>query len=107
MSTSFIYHALGCIGYQYLKARYKKSKIFIFIRKQSGKIRCPECDSYKIIFKGTKTRHFKSVPRGGDKCHPFYIILIISEKINILQHYGGQMRCRLFSFLVFYPNGLN
>ena len=62
MSTSFIYHALGCIGYQYFKTSFKKNKIFFFIRKHPGKIRCPECDSYKVIFKGTKTRHFKSVP---------------------------------------------
>jgi ParB family transcriptional regulator, chromosome partitioning protein len=28
-------------------------------------------------------------PRGGDKGHPFYMILINSEKINILPHFGG------------------
>ena len=78
MSTSFIYHAMGCIGYQYLKTKYKKSKIFIFIRKQSGKIRCPECDSYKIIFKGTKTRHFKSVPIGKKQI----ILVVVIQRIK-------------------------
>jgi len=78
MSTSFIYHALGCIGYQYLKTSYKKNKIFIFIRKHPDKIRCPECDSCKVIFKGTKTRHFKSVPIGKKQI----ILVVVIQRIK-------------------------
>jgi transposase len=64
MSTSFIYHALGVHGYRYLKTFYKNGNIFFHIYKDSGKIRCPNCKSRKVIFKGTKIRYFKTVPIG-------------------------------------------
>ena len=64
MSTSFIYHSMGLVGYQYLKTEYTHGKIFIFVQKHTHKLRCPNCDSTKLIFRGSKTRYFKSLPIG-------------------------------------------
>jgi len=55
MSTSFVYHALGLTGYQFLKVLFEKGKIYLHVRKHPGKLRCPECNSYKIILKGKVT----------------------------------------------------
>lgn len=65
MSTSFIYHAIGLMGYQFLKSFFKHGKIYFQIRKHPGKLRCPDCNSYKIKLKGTITRNFKSIPIGS------------------------------------------
>ena len=64
MSTSFMYHALGLIGYQFLKTIFESSKIYFHIRKHPGKLRCPDCNSTNIKLKGTITRNFKSIPMG-------------------------------------------
>jgi len=64
MSASFLYHALGLIGFEYLKTIFQKGTIKIFIRKEPARLRCPDCDSYRIKLKGTVTRQFKSIPIG-------------------------------------------
>jgi len=64
MSTSFIYHCLGLIGYQYLKAEYKDSKMIISVQKNPGKLCCPDCESTKFIRRGKITRTFKTLPIG-------------------------------------------
>ncbi len=73
MSTSFLYHTSGLTGYQYLKTIYKNAKVYIYVRKNPGKLRCPDCDSHQLILKGTKTRMFKSLPIGKKQ-----IILVVS-----------------------------
>jgi len=73
MSTSFLYHSSGLLGYEYLRSSYKKGKIYIHVRKHPGKLRCPNCDSHKLILKGTMTRSFKSLPIGKKQ-----IILVVT-----------------------------
>lgn len=64
MSTSLIYHAFGCINYNYIKTCYKKGNVYFFIHRKLFKIRCPECNSKNVIFKGSKTRYLKTIPIG-------------------------------------------
>ena len=64
MSTSFIYHALGLVDYDYIKTEYKKGCIYIHIRKRHWKILCPCCKSSHVIFRGYKNRIFKTLPIG-------------------------------------------
>ncbi|MCH8874128.1 hypothetical protein IH824_15390 [candidate division KSB1 bacterium] len=33
MSTSFLYHTSGLIGYQYQKTEYKDGKVFVYVQK--------------------------------------------------------------------------
>ena len=73
MSTSFLYQALGLVGYQYLKTTYSKGRIYIHVRKHPGKLRCPDCDSHQLILKGSKTRTFNSLPIGKKK-----LILVVT-----------------------------
>ena len=78
MSTSLIYHAFGMHGYQYLNTFFKKGKIFFLIRKHPGKIRCPDCHSFRLIYKGTKTRYFKSVPIGKKQI----VFMVMIQRIH-------------------------
>ena len=72
MSTSFLYHALGLVGYIHIKSEYRQGQVFFYVRKNPGKLRCPECDSHLVKRRGTTTRKFKSVPIGKKK-----IVLIV------------------------------
>ncbi len=78
MSTSFIYHALGLIGYQFLKPFFKKGKIYFLVRKHPGKLRCPDCNSHRIKLKGKVTRKFKSVPIGKKQI----ILIVIIQRVK-------------------------
>jgi transposase len=64
MSASFIYHALGLVGYEYIKTDYKRGCIYIHIRKQPWKVQCPCCKNSQVIFRGFKNRTFKTLPIG-------------------------------------------
>jgi transposase len=64
MSTSFIYHCLGLIGYQYLKTEYNSGKMIISIQRNPSKLCCPDCESTKFIRRGTINRTFKTLPIG-------------------------------------------
>jgi len=64
MSTSFIYHALGLVGYQYLGTRYKDGNIIFSIQTNPNKLCCAHCESKNIIRRGSVYRTFKTVPIG-------------------------------------------
>jgi transposase len=64
MSTSFIYHTYGLVGYKYTKTEYMKGCIYIHIRKELWKVQCPCCKSSHVIFRGLKNRIFKTLPIG-------------------------------------------
>jgi transposase len=64
MSTSFIYHCLGLVGYRYVKAEYKDSKMIITVHKNPYKVCCPDCESTNFIRRGKITRTFKTLPLG-------------------------------------------
>jgi len=72
MFTSLLYHSFGLVGYQHINTEYQQGKIFIYIRKNPGKLRCPECDSHLVTLRGAKSREFKSIPIGSKK-----IILVV------------------------------
>jgi len=64
MSTSFVYHALGLVGYKYSKTEYRKGCIYVHIQKPTWKIQCPCCKSSHVILRGFKNRFFKTLPIG-------------------------------------------
>lgn len=78
MSTSFLYHTSGLVGYQYLRTTYKNGNIYVYVRKNPGKLRCPECDSHRLILKGTVTRRFKSLPIGRKRI----ILVVIIQRVE-------------------------
>ena len=77
MSTSFVYHALGLVGYQFLKPLFKNGTIYFQVRKNPGKLRCPDCNSHRIKLKGKVTREFKSVPIGKKQT----ILIVIIQRV--------------------------
>jgi len=64
MSTSLLYHALGLVGYQYLKTKFENGKVIISIQKNPSKLCCPDCESSRFIRHGVITRTFKTLPIG-------------------------------------------
>jgi len=65
MSTSFIYHPWGLVGYRYLKTEYVKGTIIISVQKKPGKLCCPDCSNFDIVRRGTITRLIKTTPIGN------------------------------------------
>lgn len=65
MSTSFLYHGFGLVGYEYVRTRYEGGTITFKIRHKREKLRCPVCRGRKLIMRGTTRRRFKSVPVGS------------------------------------------
>lgn len=84
MSTSFLYHTSGLLGYQYQKTVFKDGKMFVYVRKHPGKLRCPDCDSHQLVLKGTITRTFKSVPIGKKQI----ILVVVVQRVQC-----NQCRC--------------
>jgi len=78
MSTSFLVHGLGLIGYQYIKSVFEKGKIYIHARKNPAKLRCPDCNSHKLKLKGTITRQFKALPLGKKQI----ILMVTIQRIQ-------------------------
>ncbi len=81
MSTSLIYHAFGVHGYQYVRTFYKKGKIFFVVQTHPSQIRCPECDSRRVIRKGAQTRHLKTLPIGKKQV----VLVTIIQRIRCLE----------------------
>jgi transposase len=65
MSTSFLYHAFGLVGYQYIRTRYEKGTIIFQVRQNHFDICCPNCQSKRFVFRGKKLRQFRSIPIGS------------------------------------------
>jgi transposase len=64
MSTSFLYHGFGVVGYDYVRSRYEGGNIIFTIRHKKEKLRCPVCRSREVMMRGTTRRRFKTVPIG-------------------------------------------
>ena len=60
MSTSFLYHAFGLVGYNYVKTQYQGNAIIFTISHKREKLHCPACKSRKVILRGTIKRCFKA-----------------------------------------------
>lgn len=65
MSTSFLYHGFGIVGYDYVRTQYDGGNIIFTIRHKRQKLRCPVCRGRKVMMRGTTRRRFKTVPIGS------------------------------------------
>lgn len=64
MSTSFIYHAFGLQGYDYVRQSFIAGSVILWIRPKAKLIRCPRCKSFKVIKRGSAERWLRTVPIG-------------------------------------------
>jgi len=65
MSTSLLYHAFGVRGYIYKATEYREGRILFRVRHNHKRLRCPECNSRRVVRRGCVEREFRSVPIGG------------------------------------------
>jgi transposase len=65
MSTSFLYHAFGIRGYQYVRTEYRDGQVIFTIRQEPDTCRCSACGSRKVIARGLVERCFRSLPIGS------------------------------------------
>lgn len=64
MSTSFIYHALGLYGYEYVSQKFRAGSTIFHVRPKWRIVRCPVCKSRNVIRKGYCIRRLRTVPIG-------------------------------------------
>jgi transposase len=64
MSTSLLYHGFGIIGYKYVRTIFKQGVIWFKIKKDRFSLRCPVCNSWELILRGSSNRVFHSIPIG-------------------------------------------
>ena len=64
MSTSLLYHGFGIHGYQYVRTFFRHGAIWFKIKKDRLSLRCPACNSWKLILRGSINRLFRCLPIG-------------------------------------------
>jgi transposase len=64
MSTSFLYHAFGLHGYEYVHQQFVKGSIHFRIRPKAKQVRCSRCKSYRVIHRGMSERRLRTLPIG-------------------------------------------
>jgi len=64
MSTSFLYHAFGIRGYDYIRTEYPNAQVIFTIAQDPHDRRCPACGSRDVISRGHAERRFRSLPIG-------------------------------------------
>jgi transposase len=65
MNTSFMYHAFGIREQECSRVRYEDKSIILEIKTRLDKLRCPCCESKRIIRSGNQLRRFRGVPIGS------------------------------------------
>src|SRR4029077_15381486 len=65
MSTSFLYHAFGIRGFQYVRTEYQDGQVIFPIRQQPETCRCSACGSRQVISRGHVERRFRALPIGS------------------------------------------
>ena len=65
MSTSFLYHGFGLVGYKYVRTKYKDGNVIFTIQHKRDKLHCPECESKNIVLRGCTRRRFRTLPIGS------------------------------------------
>jgi transposase len=65
MSTSFLYHAFGIRGFQYVRTQYQDGQVILTLRQQPETCRCSACGSRQVISRGHVERRFRSLPIGS------------------------------------------
>ncbi len=64
MSTSFLYHAFGLQGYDYVCQSYVAGSLIFYMRLKPKLIRCPCCRSFDVLRRGRSERWLRTVPIG-------------------------------------------
>jgi transposase len=64
MSTSFLYHAFGLHGYDYVRQTFVAGSIHFHARPKPKLLRCPACGCKEVFRRGSTERWLKSVPIG-------------------------------------------
>jgi transposase len=65
MSTSFLYHAFGLQGYDYVRQSFVHGSIAFTVRPKPKLVRCPDCRSFDVIRRGSSERKLRTVPIGS------------------------------------------
>jgi transposase len=65
MSTSFLYHAFGIRGYEYVRTEYPDGRVIFTIAQDHHDCRCPACGSRDVISRGSAERTFRCLPIGS------------------------------------------
>lgn len=64
MSTSFLYHAFGLSGYDYVRQEFARGNILLHVRPKSKLVRCPCCGSRNVVHRGVSKRWLRTEPVG-------------------------------------------
>ncbi len=64
MSTSFLYHAYGLQGHDYVRQSFVAGSIIFWVKPTEKLVRCPECKSFHVIKRGTSERWLRTLPIG-------------------------------------------
>lgn len=64
MSTSFVYHAFGLHGYEYVHQKFECGGVMFRVRPKWRLLRCPACKSKRVIRRGVYLRKLRSLPIG-------------------------------------------
>ena len=64
MSTSFLYHAFGLPGYDYVRQEFVGGNVLLHVRPKGRLIRCPSCRSRNVLHRGVSKRWLRTVPVG-------------------------------------------
>lgn len=64
MSTSFIYHAFGLQGYEYVHQKFEDGSVVIRVRPRWRLVRCPACRSKEVVRRGLYLRKLRCQPIG-------------------------------------------
>ncbi|MDR1346668.1 MAG: transposase family protein, partial [Bacteroidales bacterium] len=72
MSTSFLYHAFGLTGYEYVHQKFEGGSVVFRIRPKWRLLRCPSCKSRQVVRRGVYLRKLRTVPIG---CKPVWVVV--------------------------------
>ena len=64
MSTSLLYHGFGVRGYRYVRTDYVEGEVWLSIEQPRESLRCPLCDSAKVVRRGAEWRTFRTLSIG-------------------------------------------
>lgn len=67
MSTSLLYHGFGVRGYRYVRTDYVEGEVWFLIEQPREALRCPRCESAKLVRRGEEWRTFRTLPIGGKR----------------------------------------
>lgn len=70
MSTSFLYHAFGLHGYDYVRQSFVRGSVVFTVRPKPKLVRCPDCKSFDVIKRGCFERLLRTIPIA---CKPIWL----------------------------------